>query len=157
MFVLQDGVLEPLLPDVLARVDVDGHERLGLVDDDVAARLEPDLRLEGVLDLLLDAELLEEGARLPVELHLDDEVRLHLVEELDDAPVLLVVVDPEDGEVLGEDVARGTERQVEVAVQEGRRAGALGALADLLPEAARGSACRRRTRRRRAPRPRSSR
>jgi len=133
----EDGVLEPLLADVLAGVDVDGDERLGLVDDDVAARLEPDLRLEGVLDLGLDAELLEEGARFPVELDPADEVRLDLVEELDDAAVLLVVVDPEDGELLREDVPRGPERQVEVAVQEGRSAGALGALADLFQRRAR--------------------
>ena len=62
---LQDRVLEAVLPDELPGVDVDGDERLGLVDDDVPARLEPDLRLQGVLDLGLDAVLLEEGRRLP--------------------------------------------------------------------------------------------
>ena len=31
------------LADVLAGVDVDRHQRLGLVDDDVAAGLQPDL------------------------------------------------------------------------------------------------------------------
>ena len=131
---LQDGVLEPALPDELPRVDVDGDERLGLVDDDVPPRLEPDLRLQGVLDLGLDAVLLEKGRRLPVELHLLDELGLDLVEELDDALVLLVVVHEERREVLPEDVARGAEGEVEVAVEEGGRARPLRLLPDLLPE-----------------------
>ena len=49
-----------LLADEAAGVDVDRDQRLGLVDDEVAARLEPDLALERVLDLRLDAESLEE-------------------------------------------------------------------------------------------------
>src|SRR6266508_563481 len=39
---LEHGLLEVPLTHVLAGVDVDGHQGLGVVDDDVAARLEPD-------------------------------------------------------------------------------------------------------------------
>src|SRR5206468_2312871 len=37
----EDRLLEILLADVFAGVDVDRHQRLGLIDDDVAARLQP--------------------------------------------------------------------------------------------------------------------
>jgi rhodanese-related sulfurtransferase len=47
---LDDGVLEPCrLADVLARVDVDGDESLGLVDDDRAAGLQPTLERKALL------------------------------------------------------------------------------------------------------------
>ena len=52
---LRDRVLEVLLADVAAGVDVDGGERLGLVDDQVAAAVQPDLARGGALDLVLDA------------------------------------------------------------------------------------------------------
>jgi hypothetical protein len=43
---LHNRVFQPRrLADVLAGVDVDGHQRLGLVDHDRAAALQPDLRL----------------------------------------------------------------------------------------------------------------
>ena len=58
---LDDGVFEARrLADVLAGVDVDRDQRFGLVDDDVAATLQPDFRLERFVDLLAQAELLEE-------------------------------------------------------------------------------------------------
>ena len=59
---LDDGVLEArrAAANVLAGVDVDGHERFGVVDDDVAAGLEPDLGPQGFVELLLDAEFLED-------------------------------------------------------------------------------------------------
>src|SRR5512141_1567824 len=131
---LHDRVLEALLADELARVHVDRDERFGLVDDDVAAGLQPDLRLVRVLDLGLDAVLLEERRGLAEELDLRVEDGLHLVEELDDALVLFVVVHPERRKVRAEDVPRGPEREVEVAVEERRRPRALALLADLLPE-----------------------
>ena len=55
-----DGVLEPAgLADVLSGVHVNGHQGLRLIDDDVSAGLKPNLRLERLFDLGLDAELLE--------------------------------------------------------------------------------------------------
>src|SRR5262249_15624429 len=54
--------LEParrLLADVAPRVDVDRDERLGLVDDDRPAGLEPHFALEGLVDLGLHAVFVE--------------------------------------------------------------------------------------------------
>ena len=50
---LDDRVLEPAgrLADVAAGIDVDRDQRLGLVDDDVAARLQPDLAAQRLVDL----------------------------------------------------------------------------------------------------------
>ena len=50
-----------------AGVDVDGDERLGLVDDDLAAARERDLALAGLLDLALDVEALEDRDAVLVE------------------------------------------------------------------------------------------
>src|SRR5579862_546180 len=63
---LEDRPLDVFRPLVAPGVDVDGDERLSFVDDDIAAALEPDLPVEGVVDLLLDAESFEDGRRLAV-------------------------------------------------------------------------------------------
>ncbi len=60
---LEHRLLEVALAHVLAGVDVDGHQGLGVVDDDVAAGLEPDPPPERLLDLLLDAGGLEDRLR----------------------------------------------------------------------------------------------
>ena len=44
---------------VLAGVDVNRHQCFGLIDDDVAAALQPDFRLERFVDFVVQAELLE--------------------------------------------------------------------------------------------------
>ena len=58
-----------LLADVAAGVDVDRDQRLGLVDDQIAARLQPHLAAQRLVDLRLDAVLLEDRERPCVELH----------------------------------------------------------------------------------------
>ena len=57
---LQHRLLEVALADVLAGVDVDRDQRLGVVDDDVAAGLEPHPAPERLVDVLLDAGRLED-------------------------------------------------------------------------------------------------
>src|SRR6185312_15990549 len=75
---LHDGVFQPVgAADVLAGVDVNGHQRLGLVEHDVAAALQPDLALERIVDLLLDAEVLEQ-----VEVVVQQRGRAHFLELL---------------------------------------------------------------------------
>ena len=61
-----DGVFEAVraAADVLSGVDVDGDQRFGVVDDDVAAGFQPDFRAQAFVDFLLDAELLEDRAFL---------------------------------------------------------------------------------------------
>ena len=65
----EDGLLLVLLADVAAGVDVDRGERLGLVEDQIAAGLEPHAPLEGARDLGLDAVLVEERRDALVEVH----------------------------------------------------------------------------------------
>ena len=60
---LQDGFIHVLAALVAARVHVDGDEGFGLVEDDVTAALEPDLAVEGIVDLALDTKLLEDRER----------------------------------------------------------------------------------------------
>ena len=52
---LGDGVFEISLADILPGVHVDGHERFGLVHDDVATALQPNLGMQCLFDLILDA------------------------------------------------------------------------------------------------------
>ena len=64
---LQDRFLDVAPALVAARVHVHGHQRLRLVDHDVTAAPQPDLAMEGVVDLFLDAESLEDRRRAVVE------------------------------------------------------------------------------------------
>jgi hypothetical protein len=52
---LEDGVVEIARADKAAGVDVDGGQRLGLVDDQVAARLQVDAPAQRLGDFLVDA------------------------------------------------------------------------------------------------------
>ena len=131
---LGDGLLEALLADVAPRVDVHGGERLGLVDDDVAAALEPDLALPSPLQLLLDPEGVEHRLVTGVEFDLRLEVRRLLVHEAQDALVLVAVVDHHLADLGGEEVAGGAQDQVEVAVQQRRRAHLVLGPDDLVPD-----------------------
>ena len=65
---LEDRLLLRGAALVPAGVHVDGHQGLGLVEDDVAAALQPDLAAEAVLELTLDLEVLEDGRLAVVEL-----------------------------------------------------------------------------------------
>ena len=117
--------VEPLA-HVLAGVDVDGHERFGVVDDDVAAGLEPDLGAQGLVEFLLDAELLEDRRILGVELHAADELGLEAADELDDLAELLLVVDPDGGVIVADVVAQNALDEIEIAVEQGGSLARLG-------------------------------
>ena len=56
----EDGLFQVRPPHVPARVHVDGGERFALVDDQVPARLEPDLSPQVGVDLRLDSEVVED-------------------------------------------------------------------------------------------------
>ena len=64
----EDGVLLRALALVAAGVDVDGDERLGLVDDEVGAGLHVDAAAERVAELLLDAVAVHDRGVALVEL-----------------------------------------------------------------------------------------
>jgi len=63
---LDDGVFEArgALADEFAGIDVDAHECFGVIDDDVAAGLEPDFGAQRFVEFVLDAKLFEIGVSL---------------------------------------------------------------------------------------------
>ncbi len=130
-----DGVLEArgAFADELAGVDVDGDEGFGVVDDDIAAGFEPDFGAEGFVELVLDAELLEDRRFLGVELDLVDELRLEAADELDDLAVFLFVIDPDAGEIVGNVIAEDALDEVEIAMEKRGRLALLTALLDFVP------------------------
>ena len=62
--VAEDGLLEARRADVLAGVDVDHGERLGVLDDQRAARGQPHLAVERLVQLLVHVVALEQRQRL---------------------------------------------------------------------------------------------
>src|SRR5260370_1110530 len=130
-----DGVLEArgALANEFAGVDVDGHERFGVVDDDVAAGFEPNLGAQSFVELVLDAELFEDRRFLGVELDLVDELGLEAADELDDFAVLLFIVDPNAGEIVADVIAENALDKVEVAVEQSGGFALLAALFDFVP------------------------
>src|SRR5207253_1510897 len=129
---LDNGVLEPrgALADKLAGVDVDGHERFGVIDDDVAAGFQPHFGAKSFVEFVLDAELFEDGRFLGVELDLADQLRLEAIHEIDDFTVLLFAVDPDGGEMIADVIAQHAPDAVEVAVKQGRSLALLPGLLD---------------------------
>ena len=71
----QRGVLDIVLARRSARVDVDRDQRLGLVDDDVAARLQRHLVGEHRVELRLDSGLGENRLSVAIELDAVDVAR----------------------------------------------------------------------------------
>ena len=61
---LEDGVVERAHADETAGVDVDGGQRLGLVDDQIAAALEVDAAMQRPFDLLSTPYMSNSG-RMP--------------------------------------------------------------------------------------------
>src|SRR4051812_24319814 len=134
---LDDGVFETaagLLADEAPGVDVDRDQRLGLIDDDRSAGLQVDLALQRLVDLGLDAVLVEDRVRLRVELHLRRQARHDPLDQLDDALVLLGVVDADRLEVLGQQIAQQPGDDALLLEQHRRRARRLVALAHLGPD-----------------------
>ena len=57
---LEDELIDVLGALVAARIHIDGHECLRLIDHDVATAREPDLPIKGVIDLLLDSVVIKD-------------------------------------------------------------------------------------------------
>ena len=134
---LGDRVLEPralAAADEAARVDVDHGQRLGVVDDQVAAAGQIDAPREHALDRLVDAVGLEQRLRLLPQLDALDQLGRGAREERHQPVVLLLVVDDRALEVRGEDVAHDAHGQVGLLEDEIRRGGLLHALDEHLVE-----------------------
>ena len=117
-----------------AGVDVDGGERLGVVDDDMPAGFEIDPAVERFGDLLLDVVVVEDRFRPVIELDATREPRHEGSDELLDALVVLRGINHHLLHVSGEQVADNAQAHVHVVVQQRRGAGALALLGDTAPE-----------------------
>ncbi len=138
--VLDRRVLEPLRralrarADEASRVDVDHRERLGVVEDQVAAGREVDAAVDGRRDLLLDPVALEERLLVLRPVDALDHVRRGLLQIADDPLVGAVGVDVGGDEVTREEVADDPERELCLLIDELGRLGRLRAGLDRLPE-----------------------
>ena len=138
--VLCDRVFESLRRVLRTRsdepsgVDVDHRERLGIVEDEIAARGKIDAPVEGRGDLLLDAGALEQRLLLLVAMDALDHVRRGLLEIADDALVGALVVDLRRHEVAGEEIPHDPQRQLGLLVDKGRRGARRRSRLDCLPE-----------------------
>ena len=135
---LEVGVERGLL-DVAAlggarRVDVDGRQGLGVVDDHGAARGQTHLALEGRLDLALDLIAVKEGDAVLVELELTQVVRHHLLDEVPGLVVDRLVVDDDLADVGAEIVAQRADDDVAFLIDEDRGLELGLGLLDRLPE-----------------------
>jgi hypothetical protein len=64
----ENRLFQIAMADERAGVHVDRGHRFGLVDDQIAARLQRHLAVQGLLNLLLDVLHFEQGARIGVQL-----------------------------------------------------------------------------------------
>src|SRR5215211_2252699 len=126
-------LLEVGLADELAGVDVDDGHGLGAVDHDRAAGGQPDLALQGLVDLLDDPVVLEHRQLALVLAELGQQVGRDLGQVLLDPLVEVVAVDHQLDEVGREDVADDPHDQLGLGVDGGRGGGLLGLALDRLP------------------------
>ena len=131
---LQHRLFLVALADEASGVDVDGGERLGPVDDDVAAGFERHAPVERLGDLRFDFVVVEDGRRQIVQLHPAGQPRHEGRDELVDAHVVVRVVDDDFVYVGREDVADDAQHHVHVVVDERRRTAPLALLGDPAPQ-----------------------
>ena len=115
-----DGVFEArgTVADEFAGVDVNGHQRFGVVDDDVAAGLEPHFGAQRFVEFVLDAELFEDGRFLGVELDAADQLGLEAADEFDDLAVFLFAVNPDGGEIIADVIAQDAFHEIQIAMEQ---------------------------------------
>src|SRR6185437_8798615 len=93
---LDDGVFQARrFANVLARVYVNCDQGFSLVDHDVSAALEPDFRLERLVEFVLESELLEQWSFFGIELDSPDQRWLKAVGKAQNALVFLLGIYPD--------------------------------------------------------------
>src|ERR1700730_11157487 len=130
-----DGVFEArgTFADEFAGVYVNGHERFGVVDDDIAAGLEPHFGAQGFIEFVLDAELFEDGRFLGVQLDAADQLRLKAADEFYDLTEFFFAVDPDGGEVVADVIAQDAFYEIQIAMEKRGSFALLAALLDFVP------------------------
>ncbi len=125
---MQGGLFDIAATGGAGRVDVDGDQRFGVIDDDGATGRQFHFPLVGRLDLRLDLEAREQRHFIGIQLDLLLVGRHHLADECQRLGVDVGTVDQHLANILAQVVAHGTDDDVGFAVdQKGRRAlGGLG-------------------------------
>src|ERR1700686_4202350 len=130
-----DGVFEArgTFADEFAGVDVDGHQRFGVVDDDVAAGLQPHFGAQGFVEFVLNAELFEDGRFLGVQLDAADQLGLEAADEFNDLAEFFFAIDPDGGEIVADVIAQDAFDEIQIAMEQRRSFALLAALLDFVP------------------------
>ena len=131
----QDGVVEVAMPDEAAGVHIDGRHRLGLVDDQIAARFERHLALERAVDLLLDAVQIEDRPRRGMQFQTRRLLRQEVAHEGLELRELRGVVHQHALDAAREFITQHAPRQRQILVHELARRRAETPLAHLRPQA----------------------
>src|SRR4029077_21090444 len=130
----EDRLLLVLLAGEAAGVHVDRDQRLGVVDADVATLLEPHLALEGLLDLRLDLERVEDRGVALVVLHTVAQLGRNALEIALDLRERILVVDDDLVDLVREQVPDEAGGHLQLAVDQRRRPRARRLAVDLLPQ-----------------------
>ena len=131
---LERGVLDIVLARRLAGVDVDRDERLGLIDDDIAARSQHDLRREHRRELPLDLKADEDRLGLLVGLHVLGMARHEHAHEVLGLAIGVVAGDQDFVDVLVVEVADRALDQAAFLIDEGRGRRFQREIAHVLPQ-----------------------
>jgi hypothetical protein len=139
--VCEDRLFEILraLADEAPGVHVDRGERLGLIDDQVAARGQRHLARQRAADLVLDAVGVEDRLVPLVELDVVDALGHEHLHEPHAGARTRRGVDDDLLDVVGEQIARGLEHEIELGVEARRGALRPRASSRSRPRGARGS------------------
>src|SRR5207249_3147606 len=118
---LENRALRVFLPGIASRIHVDRGERLGRLDDEVAARRQLDAGLEQAADLGLDVVLVEQRGLVLVQRHATHEVPIDLLQVADDLLVQLARIDEQGVDLVAEQVPDRAAREARLALQQARR------------------------------------
>ena len=116
------------------RVDVDGHQGFGRVDDDGAAGWQFHFTLEGGFDLAFDLEAVEQRHAVFIQLDLAGVLRHDLLDEGQGFFLGFDAVDQHFADVLAQVVADGADDDVGFLIDQERRGAALRGFLDRGPQ-----------------------
>jgi hypothetical protein len=115
------------------RVDVDGDESLGFIDDDVATALEMDLAGESVLQLARDSEPIEDWLRIGIKFNFFSRALGDFGNHLAHAVVGFLAVHNDAFNIFGQEVSNGAFDKIRLLENARCRRLAFDAILDLFP------------------------
>ena len=130
----ENGVVKIAQPDKAAGVHVDSGQRFGLVDDEIAARLEIDALGQCPLDFFFHAIQVEQRAFTGVMLQAFCCERVVGLRELQHALIGDTRIHQNPGRVVADKIAQYPQTDIELLIQQLRRTGGLCRVLHVLPE-----------------------